>query len=64
LDALRNDMHQAGPVDALEDAHPPEVAIKQFIHLLHKLDSQGDLVTVPVLPLSLTDIFHTALSCF
>jgi hypothetical protein len=64
LDALRNDMHQAGPVDALEDAHSPQVAVSQFIHLLHKLDSQGDLVCVCILlSLSVTEISHIALPC-
>ncbi|KAB5588619.1 DEAD/DEAH-box helicase [Ceratobasidium theobromae] len=43
MDALRADMKRDGPVDALEDAHPQNVAIDNFIHLLHKLDSKGDL---------------------
>jgi hypothetical protein len=64
LDALRKDLHQAGPVDALEDAHPPDVAAKQFIHLLHRLDSQGDLVSARVLlSFSLINVFRIALPC-
>ncbi|CAE6475433.1 unnamed protein product [Rhizoctonia solani] len=43
LRELEADMSHLGPIDKLEDAYSPSVAIKGFIHLLHKLNSNGDL---------------------
>ncbi|KDN44229.1 hypothetical protein RSAG8_05702, partial [Rhizoctonia solani AG-8 WAC10335] len=43
LRELEGDMSRSGPIDKLEDAHSPLVAVEGFIHLLHKLDSNGDL---------------------
>ncbi|KAH7332993.1 hypothetical protein B0J17DRAFT_677146 [Rhizoctonia solani] len=43
LRELEADMSRSGPINKLEDAHSPSVSIKGFIHLLHKLDSKGDL---------------------
>jgi hypothetical protein len=45
LSALQADMNRGGPIDTLEDAHSDDVAIESFIHLLHKLDSNNDLVS-------------------
>lgn len=46
VNALQNDMNRGGPMEALEDAYPQQVAISQLIDLLHKLDSDGDLVSI------------------
>ena len=45
LQLLWHDTTQGGTLGPLEDAHPHHVAIDQFIHLLHRLDSDGDLVS-------------------
>ncbi|KAJ1300164.1 hypothetical protein OPQ81_011916 [Rhizoctonia solani] len=43
LRELQNDMSRLGPIVKLEDAHSPSVAMAGFVHLLHKLNSTGDL---------------------
>ncbi|CAE6339059.1 unnamed protein product [Rhizoctonia solani] len=43
LRELEGDMSRLGPIDKLEDAHSPSVAVEGFIHLLHKLNTNGDL---------------------
>ncbi|CAE6496597.1 unnamed protein product [Rhizoctonia solani] len=43
LRQLERDMSRLGSIDKLEDAHSPSVAIEGFIHLLHRLSSNGDL---------------------
>ncbi|CAE6542924.1 unnamed protein product [Rhizoctonia solani] len=43
LRELEADMSRSGSIDKLEDAHSPSTAIEGFIHLLHKLNSNGDL---------------------
>ncbi|KAH7332992.1 hypothetical protein B0J17DRAFT_771475 [Rhizoctonia solani] len=43
LGELEGDMSRFGPINKLEDVHPREISIKGFIHLLHKLNSNGDL---------------------
>ncbi|KAG8755364.1 hypothetical protein FRC11_006090, partial [Ceratobasidium sp. 423] len=43
LGELEGDMSRLGSIDKLEDAHSPSEAIEGFIHLLHRLNSNGDL---------------------
>ncbi|CAE6441596.1 unnamed protein product [Rhizoctonia solani] len=43
LRELEGDMSRFGPIRNLEDAQPNSVAVKGFIRLLHKLNSDGDL---------------------
>ncbi|CAE6514901.1 unnamed protein product [Rhizoctonia solani] len=43
LGELEEDMSRLGPIGKMEDVHPRKVAVEGFIHLLHKLNSNGDL---------------------
>ncbi|KAF8671655.1 P-loop containing nucleoside triphosphate hydrolase protein [Rhizoctonia solani] len=43
LRELEDNMSRSGSIGDLEDAHPHSTAVNGFIHLLHKLNSNGDL---------------------
>ncbi|KAF8601954.1 P-loop containing nucleoside triphosphate hydrolase protein [Ceratobasidium sp. AG-I] len=43
LKALQDDMLRGGEVDTLQESYPRKVETTQFIYLLHRLDSDGDL---------------------